>query len=248
MGLRVFAGRLGRPLALLLLSTFAPLAGAEPSAIVFVAPVNESMPLARFENEQLVGGIYRELGDAIAARLGLEARYLPLPGARVSEGLNSGRADVLCYARPEWMQGSFAWSAPLIDDAEMVIARADAPAIHQIADLADQPVGTVIAYHYRELQAALGEHFRRDDAQTMEMNLRRVAAGRLHYAVIEKLLFDYAMRREPNPLLRVDLVYSPIKAMCALSRQSAIAFSDFDRAVNSLIADGTAARIMESYR
>ena len=246
--MKIRVGPWGGRIALLILGGFLSHAHAEPAAIIFEAPVNESMPLARFENEQLISGIYKDLGEAIAARMGLAAQYLYVPGARVSEGLNLGHADVLCYARPEWLQGSFEWSAPVIDDAEVIVASAEAPPVHHIADLADQPVGTVIAYHYRELQTELGDHFRRDDAPTMEMNMRRVAAGRIHYAVIEKLLFDYAIHREPNPQLRVDLIYSPIKAMCAFSRQSKIPFAAFEAAVNSLIADGTVARIMESYR
>lgn len=240
--------RLGRKFGLCLLGGFLSLAQAEPATIVFIAPINESMPLAHFENERLVEGIYKDLGEAIAARMGLEARFLTLPGARVSEGLTTGRADALCYARPEWLNGSFDWSAPVIEDAEMIVTGADAPPIRQITDLADQPIGTVIAYHYRELQNQLDEHFRRDDAQSMEMNMQRVSAGRIRYAVIEKLLYDYATRQVPNPKTRVNLVYSTFNAMCAFSHRSAIPFPAFDAAVNALIADGTVARILNRYR
>jgi len=223
-------------------------AQAEQGAIVFVAPVNDSMPLARFTDDVLEGGIIKDLGDAIAERMGLAARYVSTPSARVSEALNSGRADCLCYALPEWLIGTFYWSDPVIEDAEEIASRFDAPPIKTLADLADEPVGTVIAYHYREVEAALGSHFRREEAKTMELNIRKIVAGRMRYAIVEKLPFDYALRHNPTGQVRVALVYAPVAARCALSRGSAIEFSRFDAAVKSLIADGTVARIMATYK
>jgi ABC-type amino acid transport substrate-binding protein len=206
------------------------------------------MPLARFENEVLAGGIIKDLGDAIAARMGLPVRYVSLPSARVSAGLNKGLADSLCYVLPEWMTGEFYWSKPVIEDAEMIVTRADVPVLKDFADLVGARVGTVIAYHYPEVQAALGAAFLRDDAQNMELNIRKIVAGRLKYAIVEKLPFDYAARRTPMPSVRVDLVYAPFTARCAFSRQSTIPFAAFDKAVDELIANGTVARIMAAYK
>jgi ABC-type amino acid transport substrate-binding protein len=221
---------------------------AGPAAIVFVAPTNDSMPLARFENGALEAGIIKDLGDAIAARAGMGVRYLSLPSARVSFGLNSGQADALCYALPEWLNGEFDWSAPVIDDAEIIVTRADVPTVRTLDDLADERVGTVIAYHYREVLSKLGPHFLRDDSRSMELNIRKIVAGRMKYAIVEKLPFDYALRQNPTNLVRVDLVYSPFAARCAFSRHSKIPFAVFDNAVNDLIADGTVARILAAYR
>jgi len=223
-------------------------AQAEPGAIVFVAPTNDSMPLARFKGDEIEGGIIKDLGDAIAARMGLSPRYVSLPSARVSEGMNKGRADCLCYALPEWLTGSFYWSDPVIEDAEEIASRTDAPPITALEDLIDEPLGTVIAYHYQEVEAALGSHFRREDAKSMELNIRKIAAGRMRYAIVEKLPFDYALRRNPTDQIRVALVYAPFAARCAMSSHSAIPFAAFDAAVKSLIADGTVAQIIAAYR
>lgn len=233
----------------LALFAFSSWTRAEDAApIVFVAPLNDSMPLARFENEILVGGIIKDLGDAIAARMGLPVRYVSLPSGRVSIGLSTGMADSLCYALPQWLTGEFYWSKPVIEDAEMIVTRADVPVLQDFGDLAGTRVGTVIAYHYPEVQAALGAAFLRDDAQNMELNIRKIVAGRLKYAIVEKLPFDYAARRAPMPSVRVDLVYAPVTARCALSQKSAIPFAAFDKAVDELIANGTVSRIMAAYR
>lgn len=241
-------GRLIRGLCCLAPLLLAAPARAETAAIVFVVPVNEAMPLARIEDGHPVSGLYKDLAEAISGRLGLRADYVLVPGARISEGLTSGHADALCFVQQDWTQGTFDWSVPLVDDAELIIAHADAPPVRRLADLANQPVGTVIKYHYAELQKELGDRFVRDDSQDMAMNIRRIAAGRLKYAVVEKLLYDYLTREAPNPMVRVDLAYAPITRMCAFSRKSKIPFSAFDSAVRALVADGTMGRIVDSYR
>lgn len=232
----------------LLTLIFAVSAQAEPASITFIAPANESMPLAHIENGTLTGGIIKDLGDAIAARMGLQARYHTLPGARVGQGLSLGLADSLCYALPHWLDGDFLWSQPIIDDAEMIVARADTPRINHMTDLADQKTGTVIAYHYPAVSEPLHNHFRRDDSETMELNIKKILAGRLKYAIVEKLPFEYALRQSPSSLLRTDLVFSRFKAMCAFSRRSPLAFSDFNAAIDGLLADGTIEQILSAYR
>jgi len=233
------------PMVFILIASFAR---AESSSIVFMVPANESMPLAGYDNGHLATGLYKDLGEAIAGRMGLRADYVMVPAARLGEGMAAGRADTLCYVQPAWVEGDFDWSVPLLDDAELVIAEADAPAVRRIADLADQHVGTVIRYHYPELQSQLGPHFLREDSQDMGTSIRRVAAGRLKYAVVEKLLYDYLMRGAPNARVRVDLTYAPVTRMCAFSRRSKVSFPRFDAAIKALIADGTMARILDSYR
>jgi len=225
-----------------------PARAAETSAIVFMVPANESMPLAGYENGHLAAGLYKDLGEAIAGRLELRADYVMVPAARLSEGMAAGHADTLCYVQPSWLDGAFDWSVPLLDDSELVIAGADAPRVKRIADLADQRVGTVIKYHYPELQSQLGSHFVRDDSQDLAMSIRRVAAGRLKYAVVEKLLYDYLTRGAPDPRMRVDLAYAPITRMCAFSRKSKLSFARFDAAIKALVSDGTMGRILDSYR
>ncbi len=238
--IQLMAGAIALPISLS--------ARADAPSIIFMVPANESMPLAGYENGHLAAGLYKDLGETIAGRLGLRADYVVVPSARLGEGMAAGHADALCYVQPAWLEGAFDWSVPLLDDAELVIAEAGAPPVRRITDLADQRVGTVIRYHYPELQNQLGSHFLRDDSQDMGMSIRRVAAGRLKYAVVEKLLYDYLTRGAPDSRVRVDMSYAPITRMCAFSRRSGIPFQRFDAAVKAVVADGTMERILESYR
>ena len=74
----------------------------------------------------------------------------------------------------------------------------DAPAIAAATELADQSVGTVLGYRYPELKGVLGDRFQRDDAPDMSANLRKLAAGRVRYAIVDQLTLQYEMRTTLN--------------------------------------------------
>ncbi|RFP28661.1 ABC transporter substrate-binding protein [Duganella sp. BJB476] len=216
--------------------------------IVFVAPANHAMPLMQFEEGQLKSGILKDLGDAFAKRLGVEARYITVPSKRVSMVLQRGEADCLCYVLPGWLDGEFDWSHPIMSDGGVLVARADAPRINTLNDLADQRVGTVSGYRYPQLVDALGPRFLRDDGPTAEHSLRKLMAGRSQYAIVEELMAGYQMRIDPRHQLRIDLVVSRFHARCAFSRRAKLGAARMNHALDSLIDDGSIERIVARYR
>ena len=112
---------------------FACAYAAQPE-IVFIAPSNHAMPWAQFKNEKLSGGLLKDLGELIAARLALKAKFIVIPSNRVRGVLLGGSADALCYVRPEWIDGQYNWTPSLIQDGAAVVARSGAPVIHTLAD------------------------------------------------------------------------------------------------------------------
>jgi ABC-type amino acid transport substrate-binding protein len=216
--------------------------------ITFVAPTNLSMPLAHFDGDQLDAGILKDLGDAIAQRLGMRARFLPQPSKRVGPALLQGKADGVCYVLPRWLDGSFDWSPPVIPNAGVVAASSDTPPLRVVTDLADKPLGTVLGYRYPEFEEALGSHFLREDAPTMDANIRKLAAGRMRYAIVELNSLAYFLRGEPTARLKPVLPISTFTTQCAFSRQSKLPFTQVNEAVTALLADGSVERILARYR
>ena len=135
---------LHRPLLTLLLGLACQPLWAQD--IVFVAATNHTEPLSRFEKGQLVGGIIKDLGDALARRMALRPRYLSMPSKRAPMALRDGEGDLLCYTRAQWIGPDFQFTLPLIPNAEVVAARPEAPQLQRVGDLADRPVGTVLGY------------------------------------------------------------------------------------------------------
>ncbi|MES2148886.1 MAG: transporter substrate-binding domain-containing protein [Pseudomonadota bacterium] len=237
-----------KPLLALAISMLCAGAGAGQAEIVFIAPTNHSMPLAGFDNGTLSAGIIKDLGDAIALGLGRKARYVNVPSRRVSRFLSSGQADGLCYVLPHWIPGQFDWSAPLVANASVIVARSDAPAVAAFGQLADRAVGTVSGYDYPQLDAALGARFVRDDAPSMDLMLRKLLAGRSQYAVVDKATLDYHVRADAASRLRVDLVFGQYMARCAFSRQSQVPFAQVEHVIQGLLDDGSVQRILLRYR
>lgn len=221
---------------------------ASAQDVVFVAPMNHTMPLAEFSNGALSAGILKDLGEAIAARLGREARFVVVPSKRVADALREGRADIICYVLPEWIDGEFEWTQPFIPNAGMVVALEGAAPIESLADLARMPVGTIIGYRYPDLEQALGSDFQRSDGLSMEQNLRKLIAGRVHYAIVEQTTLDYFLRNHPDAGIKSALRFSQFSARCAISRQAQVKPAEIRRAVDELIAKGKPERILDRYR
>lgn len=230
----------------LLLSCAAARAGT--GELVLLAPANHAMPIAEFSGGRLSDGIMKDVGEALAARLGLAARFIVVPSRRVALVLSQGEADGVCYVQPYWIDGVYRWSVPMIPNGALVLARDDAPVVASAADLRGKKVGTVAGYRYPYFEQALGKDFVRDDAPSMQHNLKKLLAGRTSYALIEQASAAWERRLAPQRKLRTDLVYETFKARCAFSLKSALPFAEVNRAIEAMIADGTVDQIMARYR
>jgi len=218
--------------------------------VVFGAPFSNAMPLASYDGDQLAGGILKDLGNAIAQRLGRSARFVLLPRNRLVSALVDGQVDANCYALPAWLDHpELRWSRPLIPNRDLVIGRADSMRIAAVADLADEPIGTVLGYRYPELERGLGNRFRRDDAPDMQSNLRKLAAGRARYAVVDELTLRYELRTtlghfKPGSSLTV----STFVASCVFSPKGSVSAEELQRSTDALLLDGTIDAILARYR
>ncbi|MES2048051.1 MAG: transporter substrate-binding domain-containing protein [Pseudomonadota bacterium] len=234
-----------------LLFTLALLHGVAHAAkpeIVFIAPTNHTMPLAEFVGDKLQRGILKDLGEAIAERLGLHARFLALPSKRVSAALRAGDADGVCYVLPNWIEGEFNWSQPVIPNSGIIATRLDTPSIGSIQALSDLTIGTVLGYQYPQFDPVLGSHFKREDAPTMESNLQKLAMGRMDYAIVEQNTLDYHNSRVPQHRLKQALVFASFKAQCAFSQKSTVPFADIKLAIDALLLDKSIEKILARYR
>ncbi|MRV75390.1 transporter substrate-binding domain-containing protein [Duganella sp. FT92W] len=236
------------PTALLTLCAFVHGAAiAETQYIVFIAPTNHTMPMAQFRDGMLVDGVLKNLGDLIARRMERRAVYVSVPSKRVSEVLSAGGADALCYVVPVWIDGRYNWTKPFINSTAIVAARKDAPVLKSVTDLAGKPIGTVIGYRYPELERLLGPRFVREDAPTTELNFRKLVVGRMQYATIDQIAFEYRMRQEPSLALRKDVAYATVMTQCAFSLHSKIPFAQAEHAIDALVQDGSIAAMLNQY-
>ena len=242
-----------RWLATLLVTVLAGTAAAQSPPTLpplrFVAATNNALPIAQFDaSERLVGGIVKDLGEMIAAGLDRQAVFVPMPGKRVSAALLAGEADAICFVLPQWLQGDFRWTRGLIPDAALVASHADAPPLRSLEQLASQPVGTVQGYSYPHTEQALGKWFRRADVPSMAANLKRLAAGKVRYALVEKTSLQYFLREQPDAPVRIAWVIHQFDARCAFSPRSGVSFPEVAQVLDRLVSDGSIQRVLAPYR
>jgi ABC-type amino acid transport substrate-binding protein len=219
------------------------------SELVVLVDTATEMPMARFEQGRLVEGVHKDVGEALARRLGRDVRFMPLPRKRIELALDSGAADVLCSYVPEWVGGSFAWTQPFLPISEVLVTDARSPRPRALEDVAGQPVGTVLGYVHPEIEEVLGKRFVRADGPTAETNLRKLAAGRVRHALTSKSLLDYRMKLgDPKLSIHPPLLVKTYQGQCAVSPRGRVALADVDRAVGALLKDGSVAAILDKYR
>jgi len=241
-------GVMRRPFLYLLCALFAPLA-AQAADLVILVDTATDMPMARFERYRLVDGIHRDVGLALARHMQRTPRFMSLPRKRIARALADGSADVLCSYVPEWLEGSFHWTQPFIPIAEVLIADRSVARPRDIAELAGQPIGTVLGYAHPEMREILGAGFVRADGPTTEANLRKLAAGRIHYALTGKSFIEWRLKMgDPVLTLHPPLVVRNYMGQCAVSPKGRVKLAEVDRAVGQMIREGAISAILAKYK
>lgn len=238
---------LGAALSVTLAQSKEPVKGPMSELVVLVDTATE-MPLAHFQDGQLQSGIHKELGDALAARLGRTPRYLVLPRKRIELALTDGAADVLCMYLPQWLPGKFDWSIAFYPMAEVLITERAAPRPQALTELAGQPVGTLLGFVYPEMEAALGAAFVRDDAPSSVSNLLKMRAGRIRHVITSQVVLDYRQKMGQVPPLHAPLLIKNYRAQCALSERSQVSLADLNKALAAMQKDGTLAAMAQRYQ
>lgn len=225
-----------------------PLASGAAELVILVDTGTE-MPMARFERYHLVDGIHRDIGLALARHMKRTPRFMSLPRKRIVKALHDGAADVLCSYVPEWLDGQFHWTQPFIPIVEVLITDRSVEQPAGIADLAGKPIGTVLGWAHPEVLEVLGDGFVRSDGPTTEANFRKIAAGRVKYALTGKRFLDWRLKQGDLQLtLHPPIVVKSYMGQCAVSPKGRVKLSEVDRAVAQIVRDGTINAIAARYK
>jgi len=217
---------------------------AATAPLRIVAPTNQTMPLLRMAGDRPAEGLLKDFGELVARKLGRTPQFVALPSKRAQTALMRGEADLHCYVKPGWLQGDLLWTRPFLASAEVVAAQGDVPPLKRLAALRGEPVGTVLGYVYPRLEAAVGAPLLRQDATDADANLRRLAAGRVRYAVTDRNTLRYWAQRRPDPALREVAVIESYELGCALSPREAGLLGPINQAIDAMLADGSWERLI----
>lgn len=190
-------------------------------------------------NHELVGYDI-ELARALAARLGLQAEFIPTGFDGLYDTLTSGRADViisaLVYAPEQGFRARF--SQPYFDVGQVLVV-ANAGAVTGLNDLAGQRVGVALGSDAdalaRSLAPSLGFIL---DASYDEPSaaLAELQAGRLAAVITDNVTALSAVQTTPE--LRLVLALSSEPLVIGLARPAFQLEAELNRALADLRREG----------
>lgn len=224
---------------------------AEPGELRVTWGDHNAPPAAVAEGGELVGGIVKDVCDALGARLGLRIRYVKLPRARIQHALSDGEVDAWPYANPAWLSSVAGFTVPYFVERNVVYVAAARPfAVAGPASLAGKRLGTIRGYVYPEIQAQLDSGaIIRDDAGDHLINLRRLLLGRLDAVIASDAQAVYVAKRNGLEGSFVEAWSgSRNEVSMAVGPMSPVSPARIDAALKAMIADGTVARILAKYR
>lgn len=206
------------------------------------------MPMAGFRDGQVVDGIHKDLGEALAHYMGRRPVFLSLPRKRIAIALERGEADLICMYTEPWLPGKFQWSQPFFPMTEVVVTDTRVPRPMALRDLYGQRVAAVLGYYYPEMEQVLGAGFLRDDGPSSSSNLRKMAAGRLHHALTQQSSFDYQQKTGARLSVYPPLVVKTYMGQCAVSPHGAVTVAEVNKAISQLVKDNGVQRITSRYQ
>ncbi len=241
--------------SLLLAVTLLATACAHAQTVLIVGITeNQQRPYIELEHGALAGGLLKALVDELGAELGIEVEYRLLPRKRLQQQLLAGQLHLLPHANPAWLPDAdaFFWSAPWIEDRDVLIVRRDEPGpITDLHGLSGRRIGTILGYHYPELDFFF-EHrmLLRDDGHDLRQNLERLAARRIDLLVDSEVMIDDQLRQMPHPerFRKLDLIVANNPRHLALSKHAPISIEQLERALQALRQQGRITELLERYR
>lgn len=219
--------------------------------LVFAVSTGSAMPMTDFRDGVLTGGLLKDFGDVLAQEMRMTPRYLPMPRKRVEAAVAGGQADMVCDLRPEWVdRPNWQWSVKVFTN-NMIVAHLDGTRpIRKLRELRDQRIGTILGYHYPELETALGTHFARDEAANDNVNLDKLLRKRFEYVMTNALFFEFQRKTHPYrwKLGKEHFEVFEFDTYCGAAPGARIDMVNVNRAIVALRKRGELQAIMDRYR
>ncbi len=234
-----------------LLACSAPAKGKTP--IVFGVNMDYAMPLVQMKDQNgtnvLIGGILKDLGEALGKELNAEISWYLLPKRRVAPSLSSGKIDILCHLNEVWqpaIKDDVWWSHKLYRSSNIIVYLKEQP-LTSLKEIYGEQVGTVLNFIYKGLDPSFESGaLKREDGPNNVANIKKLLKGRINYIVMSNLEFAYYHNMYP-PLRSADLAMDEVNTKCAVSKKSKLKIEDVNKAIAKITRNGSLNKILNSY-
>jgi len=221
--------------------------------VVFTSDLS-APPYVMTDGVTFLSGIIKDLNDEAARRAGVTIDYRVLARGSVDAYLESGDGHVACNMQPAWtgIADKLVWTEPMFADEDVYWRLADTPPLERVEDLIGRSFATYDGYTHADAVMAQVA-----DGRTKRVNLYASQAifdaltrKRADYVIFSRIRGEYMAKTPPyaGKIAPAGLVDSSYRNFCAISRQTPIPPEDYKAALDSVLQDGTMAKILEKYR
>lgn len=210
--------------------------------------------LASDPQQGLVGGLYKELGTALAEELGTTPQFIVVSRKRVEQNIEANKVDIHCNANPLWYGNAsrLGWTQELYPQVERLIALRSNHPLRHLDELAGKRIGTTRGYHYPAVEAlwASGQATRVDEAR-IELLMKSLQKKLIDVAIHSELEFAYWARSYPFEARKLEMlpvVVSTMPTMCAVAPTSRYSVTELNQAIARLHKSGKLKTILKAYQ
>ncbi|MDB6143964.1 MAG: amino acid transporter substrate-binding protein [Pseudomonas sp.] len=211
-----------------------------------------SMPLILIDGDKPRDGVLFDIMQSLSRQVGRPAEYHVLARMRMQIALERGEIDVRCYAAQSWMpnqSGDYIWSLPLMIQRDLLISTPDNAAPVRPEQMHDASIGTVLGYVYPTLQHLFDNHqLQREDARSQDMVLKKLQAGRYHYAVVNEWSLNWFNRTlAPEQRLRAVSIIEEQPVGCVVRNDPNVPVQRILRTLLRMKMSGEIDEIIQRY-
>lgn len=211
------------------------------------------MPLADFVTDQgktqIVQGIYVDIARELAKELGTKIEVRAVPRVRISNELEKGYLDFVCYYRPSWLKGDFLFLDDIFQTGDYIVWRAGAPPIKSLSQLEGVRLGTARGYAHPEIEVGLGKKFIRVEYESVDAVVKKMLLKDVDYIILNKLNYDYLSKTSlyAGKMAEKPLLITSFRTGCAISQKARMEPMRIRVGLENMLKKGTFKKILKSY-
>lgn len=223
--------------------------------LVFAYGPGNGEPFAITKGNTLVSGLFKDMGDEIASRLGYTAEYRHTPQNRVAQLLKQGDIDGVCMTHPDWIEeaDSYIWSKTIARDYDhLVSVKEKDHSFQSLSDLHSLVIGAMTGYIYSD---GFMEYIRKGKAERRDFNnldalYSSLLAERIDAIIDSEISVNY---RKKNLTTNQDLSISDLTVYqydlyCAFSPKWLSMKSKLLGVIDQMIDENRFSEIIEAYQ
>lgn len=204
----------------------------------------------RDENNEIVG-FDIDFASAAIEHMGKEVKFQPIDWSTKESELSSGRIDLIWngYTITEEREKQVLFTKPYLENSQVIVTLVDST-ITNITDLAGKEVGlqaqssALNALNGNEISSKIGKV---TEYKTNVLALNDLKIGRVDAVVIDEIVIDYYMTKEPNTYTVLEETLAPELYGIGVKKGNEELLNELQAALDEMNEDGTATEISEKW-